>query len=88
MTQRTNIVLLAVIADSLRECKEAREGTLYAALMGDVSLAEFNRLVDVLVELGIAKRGDGHLLTYTTPAPGTKGARFMAAVASAANGAA
>lgn len=81
MDQRTTVILLAAIADTLRELKEAPAGTLYAALAGRVDLGDFNRLVDGLVHLGIAKRGQGHLLTFTQPDPDTPGARFLAAIA-------
>ena len=44
---------------------EAREGTMYAALMGVASLDEFQTVIGFLAHSGYVTLGAGHLVTIT-----------------------
>ena len=81
--QRDFITHLAVLADTLYAVKAAPEGTLYAGLMGVMDVNTFQRLVEALVRLGIARREGSHVLAWTAPVPGSHGAIFMEAAITA-----
>lgn len=56
-----------VVAETVREVGEAPSGPIYAALMGVVSLSEYEAVVSMLVRAKvIAKRG--HLLVWNRKA--------------------
>ena len=64
-TQREALrLLIAAIAEAVREAKEIPAGHLYAMLLGVCTLDQFNRIIAALVHGGhIQKRNN--LLTWT-----------------------
>jgi hypothetical protein len=70
--QRTaafNIVLS--IAEAIRDLKSVPSGHLYARLMGQMTLEQYNSIIDILKSAG-AVTEKGHLLTWTGPAAAPK----------------
>lgn len=76
------IVALAAILSTLYEVKEAPESSFYLPFMGSLHVDTFQQLMGVLVKMGLCKI-DAHYVTFTTPAPGSKGAELLAAVLAA-----
>lgn len=64
---KTGLRIIQAIAETIRECGSAPEGTLYAGLMSRMSLEGFNKCIDILVRTGLVSRSAGHLLTWTGP---------------------
>jgi len=68
ITRRQLVQGLAVtlaLAETLRVAKELPLGMLYVACMGKVDYQGFEKAVDILVNAGVAVRGDNHLLRWT-----------------------
>jgi hypothetical protein len=61
------IQTIMAIADAIRELKEVPSGHLYARVMGQLSLDQFQSVVDLLVRAGLVSESRGHLLTWTGP---------------------
>lgn len=59
--------LVRAVAEAVRECGRAPEGTLYAALMGRMDLQAFNSMVAMLVRTGLVRK-EGHELIWSGPA--------------------
>lgn len=73
------LVILATIASTLDECKEAPESSLWLPFMGKLQLADFQRILGVLVTMRLCKIKD-HLVIFTEPEVGSQGEKFMAGV--------
>ena len=56
--------ILAAIVTTIAECKEAPEGVLYAALMNQCDLSDFQSLLHILIDTGYAD-SDSYLVTLT-----------------------
>jgi hypothetical protein len=61
------MALTEIIADTIREVKEAPSGVLYSALMGHMSLDQYEQTIRLLVSRNLIKKA-GHLLTWIGPA--------------------
>lgn len=73
------LAILATIASTLEEVKEAPESSLWLPFMNDISLSQFHAILGVLIKMNVCTVSN-HLVTYTEPTEGTDGARFMAEV--------
>jgi hypothetical protein len=61
------IQALAALAEAIRELKRVPAGTLYAHLMGVMSLESFEAAIDRLVKSGLVRREASHELVWTGP---------------------
>jgi hypothetical protein len=66
-TQAAVHMILAV-ADAIRELETVPEGHLYARLMGHMSLENFTKIIDTLVNAGLVTRESSHLLVWNEAA--------------------
>lgn len=55
---------IKALADAIKELGEVPAGHLYAAVMGSMSLANFDKAIGFLVSGGVVAR-NGDLLTWT-----------------------
>lgn len=55
------------LAETIRELREVREGTLYATCCGHLSINSFNSIIDLLVHTKLVKRGPGFNLIWIGP---------------------
>lgn len=60
---------LMALADLIREVKTIPAGHLYAAVMGKMDAAAFDRALAVLVDAGLVQRQRSGLLVWKGPAP-------------------
>jgi len=65
MTRTQANVLLAALLETLAETGGSPAGVLYTALMSRVSLAEFETLMSIMVDGGLAGRAPSHMVTLT-----------------------
>lgn len=59
--------LTLAVAETIRECGEAPAGTIYAALIGRVSLEGFQKMIQQLKNAGLVSESS-HMLKWTGPA--------------------
>ena len=57
-----------VMAETIRELKEVPNGHLYAQVMGQISLASYEKVIETLKRAGLVKE-KGNLLTWIGPDP-------------------
>jgi hypothetical protein len=62
--------VIRAVADAIKELGEVPSGHLYASLMGQLSLSEYEQVIDILVRGGLVHRGAGYLLIWVGPAKG------------------
>lgn len=62
------ILAVRAIADAIKELKQVPAGTMYATLMSKMSLEAFDRIIGHLIDAGVVKRHDSHLLEWIGPA--------------------
>lgn len=55
---------VAAIADTIKELGSVRSGRLYATCMSIMTLTAYERLIDLLVEIGQVRRDSGHMLIW------------------------
>ena len=72
--QRTALLTAKALADAItavvNETPEgAPAGAMYAALLAFISVDDFRRLMDLLVEAGRVRRGRGHVYFPIQPQP-------------------
>ena len=68
---QTHVQALAAIAEAIRELGEVPSGTLYAQVMGQFTLDQFQRLIGVLKRADIITES-GHVLAWVGPNGGVK----------------
>jgi hypothetical protein len=73
------IIALSVILSTLSETKEGPVSSFYLPFMGKLNIDTFNKLMNALVKMDLCKI-DNHYVTFIDPAPGSKGAEFLAIV--------
>ena len=61
---RKALMLAITTAEAIRTAGQIPSGTLYALLMGQMSLAYYEALIDHLVRSGLIRKDDSHLLTW------------------------
>lgn len=64
----TGVNATLAIAEAIRELKQVPAGHLYARLVSVMSLEQFNALVRILVNAGLVRHDESHLLTWIGPA--------------------
>jgi len=69
---KAGLQTIMAVADSIRELGEVPSGTLYAVLMGKLSLEGFNKVLGILKNAGLVTETEGHLLRWTGPAKEVK----------------
>ena len=57
---------MKAVADAIRSLGEVPSGHLYANLVGQLSLAQFEQIIGILKRAGLV-REKGHLLTWLEP---------------------
>lgn len=62
------IQVAKAIADAIRDLGEVPSGELYARVMGHLTLANYEKVIDSLVGAGLVKREANHLLRWVGPA--------------------
>lgn len=63
---KSGLNVIVAVTETIRECGEAPEGTLYAALMGRMDLQTFEKIVAVIVNTGLVEKR-GNLLRWIGP---------------------
>lgn len=58
--------MVFAVSEAIREAGEVPSGTLYAFLMGRVSLEGYNKIIGILKGAGLIKESN-HLLAWTGP---------------------
>jgi hypothetical protein len=58
------IETIKAIADTIRELGQVPAGTLYAHLMSRMSLEQFEKIIGVLVNAGLVRRDQTHMLHW------------------------
>jgi predicted transcriptional regulator len=61
------IETLRAIADTIREAKRIPSGTLYAVLMGKMSLETYEKIIGTLKNTGLVRETESHLLEWAGP---------------------
>ena len=56
--------MVMVVAETVRECRECPSGTIYAGLMGRVSLAGYEKILTILKNAGLIEVGPCHLIKW------------------------
>lgn len=59
--------LVVAVAEAIRELGEVPSGHLYAVLMGQLSLDQYNAVIAVLVRAGLVEKQPSHLLVWKGP---------------------
>lgn len=68
LVTRTVFDLIVAVADVIRDLGEVPAGELYARVMNELTLANFEGIVTVLEKGGLVRR-DAHVLRWVGPAP-------------------
>ncbi len=66
--QKAAIAIVAAVAVAIRDLGSVPAGHLYATVMGQMTLAEFEQVIAYIIESDLATRDASHLLTWTGPA--------------------
>lgn len=61
------ILTVAALAEAIRDLKRVPAGTLYAHVMGRMSLGTFDGAIGTLVRSGLVRREASHELVWTGP---------------------
>lgn len=65
--RRAGLAILMAVAETIREAGSTPAGTLYAALVGRVTLQGFEAMIQILVNGRLVRRDASHLLTWIGP---------------------
>lgn len=60
---QTALGIIQAVAEAIRELGSVPSGELYAQLMGNLTLEQYNQIIAVLVRSGVVKLS-GHVLTW------------------------
>jgi hypothetical protein len=63
--------IIQAVAEAIRELGEVPSGHLYARLMDQFSLAQFEQVLDALKGAGLVRESNAHLLTWVGGSPVT-----------------
>jgi hypothetical protein len=61
------IQTVRAFADTIKELGSVPAGTLYAGVMGRMSLETFEKMIGHLVGAGVVHRDSSHVLTWVAP---------------------
>lgn len=70
------IAILATIISTLDDIKEGPESSFYLPFMGKIDLQMFQSVMRTIEKLGLCKIVN-HYVTFTVPAPGSKGEEVL-----------
>lgn len=70
------IAVLITIVSTLDSVKEGPESSFYLPFMGKINLDTFQSAMRTIEKLGLCKI-ENHYVTFTTPAPGSKGEEVL-----------
>jgi len=56
--------VVAAMAETVRELKEVPSGTLYAHVMGQLSLESYEKVIGLLKRAGVVEETPAHLLRW------------------------
>lgn len=59
--------MMKAVADAIRDLGQTPSGDLYAVVMGHMSLATYEQIIDRLVKAKLVRRDPSHLLTWIGP---------------------
>lgn len=62
--KKANVVVGAIL-ETVSEVGEVPSGTMYAAMIGKVELADFEELLGICKSVGLVKVSQSHLVTLT-----------------------
>lgn len=63
---------IIAMAEAIRELKQVPSGTLYAHLMGVMSIEQYESLLGTLINAGLVRKDQSHMLTWIGGEPVTK----------------
>jgi len=55
---------IKAVADAVRELKRVPSGTLYATVMGHLSLSGYDKIVQILCNAGVIRKHPDHTLEW------------------------
>lgn len=64
---RAALGVVMAVSETIRELKEVPSGTLYANLMGQLSLEQYTKVIDMLKRTGLVEETQAHLLKWVGP---------------------
>jgi hypothetical protein len=64
--------IVIAVAETIRECGECPSGTLYAGLIGRVTLEGYQKILGILKGAGLIEITPGHLVRWTGPLGGVR----------------
>lgn len=73
MTPTTNreiaagLEVIMAVAEAIRVAEQIPAGTLYAMLMGKLTLEQFNKIITTLKNTGLVVEDQSHLLRWVEP---------------------
>lgn len=70
------IAILATIVSTLDDIKEGPESSFYLPFMGQIDLQMFQAVIRTIEKHGLCKI-QNHYVTFTQPAPGSKGEEIL-----------
>jgi transcriptional regulator CtsR len=56
--------VVQAIAEAIRELKQVPSGKLYAMVMGKLSLEQYEKVIQILVDARLVKKHQSHLLEW------------------------
>ena len=59
--------MTAAVAETIREAGSVPSGTIYAALVGRITLEGYEKLLGVLKRAGLVSVDSSHVITWTGP---------------------
>ena len=63
--------IIQAVAEAIRELGEVPSGHLYANLMGQLSLEQYEHILGILKGAGLVRQSNAHLLTWVGGSPVT-----------------
>ena len=64
---KAGTAMIMAVAETVRECREVPSGTIYAGLMGRVSLEGYQKIVGILTNAGLIAVDRSRLVRWTGP---------------------
>ena len=58
---------MIAVAETIREVGECPSGTIYAAIVGRVSLEGYNKILGILTRAGLIVVGQSHMIRWVGP---------------------
>ncbi len=68
-TLKAALNTVRAVAEAIREAKQIPSGHLYAVLCPVLSLEEYEKIINMLINAGLVRRDQSHLLHWIEPKP-------------------